>query len=163
MNWKKTWGVILVIVAFIIIKNYHAIIHLCSGGQDALFATPHAFHFKIITSTDKGDVFEEYDAEYDKGKDIYYYRVPAKYLNNDDVQVYATGYLWNCLAKPHIKVNGVTLDDISLSNTGSDVVGWSDKLYHFYYNDTIYSNTEYKFYIRCHDYSDSSTVVFLPE
>ena len=162
MNWQKGFKIILVITVLFAIKNYHAILHICTNGSDVSFSTPHAFHFKIITSTDRGDVFEEYDADYNESEDIYYYRIPSKYLDNDDVQVYVSGYLWDCLAKPHVKVNGITQNDISLSNTGSDY-SWSSKLYHFYYNNTICSNNEYKFYIRCHDYSQSSTVVFLPE
>ena len=162
MSLGKILKIVLVIAIFLAIKNYHAIIHLFTNGYDLSFSTPDAFHFRIATSSERGEVFEEYDADYSESEDIYYYKIPSKYLNNDDVEVYVSGYLWNCLAKPLVKVNGITQDDISLTNTGSDI-GWSNKLYHFYYNDTILSNTEYKFYIRCHDYSDSSTVVFLPE
>lgn len=168
MNLKGLMRSILILLIILLLKNFNTVIHIVphilTNGDDVFFSTPNAFHFKIMTSDDRGDLFEEYDADYNEIENTYYYHIPSKYLNNDDVQVYVTGDLWCCLAKPHIKVNGVTNDTVYVENSAyKSSYSWSHKLYHFYHYDTILPNFEYKFYVRCHDYSESSTVVFLPE
>ena len=90
-----------------------------SGNENIYVAEPHACNFYMAVNNHIFNVYHIYDDDFygDYYYDgAYHLFIDEKYFNNNDVVLAIMGDYYNYPRKPQVKVNGMLLNEMSISD-----------------------------------------------